>query len=437
MKPSLMDIFVLIFLFITRVGLPVLFLFLVGNWLRSRLDVRPRTPALVHRLEQTAKRLPPDLIPGAVLLTLLWIVALGATLARMFWGLGAVTNLSDNTPWGLWIGFDVLCGVALAAGGFTMAGTVYVFRLERFRPLVRPAILTAFLGYLMVILALIFDLGRWYYIWHALIMWNPHSVMFEVAWCVMTYTTILALEFSIVVFEKLKWHRLVKIMHAITLPLVIVGMVLSTLHQSSLGSLFLIVPHKLSALWYTPILPINFFVSAVAVGLGMVIVESTLSARGFKRPVELPLLSDLGKAAAVVLGIYLAIKLADVTLRGAWAQAFVPGLPSLSFWLEIILGVVIPMILFANRRVRASDRGLFRAAALVVGGVVLNRLNVSLIGWIPTGNMTYVPSVGEIIITFSLVLLGVATYAFIARVFPIFQQVGEPVHALSEVTSEG
>ncbi|HEY6946219.1 MAG TPA: NrfD/PsrC family molybdoenzyme membrane anchor subunit, partial [Candidatus Acidoferrum sp.] len=182
----------------------------------------------------------------------LMISGVYAAYIRVTQGLGGATRLSDQFPWGLWIGFDILCGVGLAAGGFTLAATVHIFNIERYKPILRPAILTAFLGYLLVILALMFDLGLPYRIWHPLVMWNPHSVMFEVGWCVTLYTTVLALEFLPVVLEQFRWNRALKIMRAVLIPLVILGVILSTLHQSSLGSLYLIVPQKLYPLWYSP-----------------------------------------------------------------------------------------------------------------------------------------------------------------------------------------
>ena len=173
--------------------------------------------------------------------------------------MGASTALSDSFPWGLWIGFDILCGVALAAGGFTISACVYIFNIQRFKPIVRPTILTAFLGYLLVIIALLFDLGRPYRIWHPLVMWNPRSVMFEVGWCVTLYTTVLALEFSPMLLQHLKWEFPLKIVKSLMIPLVILGVILSTLHQSSLGSLYLIVPHKLHPFWYSSFLPVFFY----------------------------------------------------------------------------------------------------------------------------------------------------------------------------------
>src|SRR5262245_29133729 len=229
----------------------------------------------------------------------LLLAGLYATYLRFFHGLGAVSNLSDQFPWGIWIGFDVLCGVGLAAGGFTLVATVHIFNIEKYKPILRPSILTAFLGYLLVITALMFDLGRPYRIWHALIMWNPHSVMFEVAWCVMLYTIVLALEFSPLLLEKLGWVKPLRIVHMFTIPLVILGVILSMLHQSSLGSLYLIVPEKLYPLWYSPLQPFLFFLTALALGCAMTIFESYLSFRAFRRQLEMNLLSDLGKVLVV------------------------------------------------------------------------------------------------------------------------------------------
>ena len=184
-----------------------------------------------------------------------------ATFVRFTKGLGASTNLSDQFPWGIWVSFDVLCGVMLAAGGFTLTAAVHILNIKRLHSIIRPTILTAFLGYLLVSAALMFDLGKPYNIWHPLIMRNPHSVMFEVAYCVMLYTAVLALEFSPIVLERFKMEKSLKIVGRILIPLVIFGVILSTLHQSSLGTLYLIVPEKLHPFWYSPLLPVFFFLS--------------------------------------------------------------------------------------------------------------------------------------------------------------------------------
>lgn len=363
---------------------------------------------------------------------ILWLLAVGGfavALARFAFGLGAVTNLSDRFPWGLWIAFDVLCGVALAAGGFMMAAAVHVFHLKRYEPLLRPAVLTGFLGYVLVIVGLLVDLGRPYRIWHALIMWNPRSVMFEVAWCVMLYTLVLGLEFGQVVLERLKRTSLLRMTRLALPPLVIVGVILSTMHQSSLGSLFLIVPGKLHPLWYTPLLPWLFFLSAVAVGMAMVVVEAVLSARAFGRTLELPLLADLGRATFVVLALYLSLKTADLAMRGVLAMALQPTLEGIMFSAEMGLGVILPLGMLAAPAIRQSARWLAGASSLVVLGVVLNRLNVAITGMLAGSGAQYVPSWMEVLITLGIVAAGVLAYRLIAEHLPVFPP--EENHLLS------
>ena len=356
---------------------------------------------------------------GSLVLWVLVLLGLAAASVRFSQGLGAATNLSDGRPWGLWIGFDVLCGIALAAGGFTLAATVYIFRIKRFYPLMRATILTAFLGYALAATAVMFDLGLPWRIWHPLVYWNPHSPMFEVAWCVMTYTTVLALEMSPVVFERFNLQLPLRVIRSVTIPLVIAGIVLSTMHQSSLGSLFLIVPGRLHPLWYTPILPLLFFVSAVGVGLAMVIFESSLSASVFRRPLELELLSELGGIIPYILGVYLLLKLGDLTLAGELGLMFEGSAASFLFLVELIGGVILPIILFALPRIRRSRTGLFRSALLVIGGLILNRFNVVLFG---LGGALYVPSWMEFAVTAGLVSIGLLVYTFTVQNFPVLHQ---------------
>jgi Ni/Fe-hydrogenase subunit HybB-like protein len=339
---------------------------------------------------------------------------------RIFAGLGAATNLSDAFPWGLWIGFDVMCGVGLAAGGFTVCAVVYIFNLERFRPIARPAVLTAFLGYALVAVAVTLDIGRPWRIWHPLRFWNHNSVMFEVAWCVTLYLTVLAMEFSPVVFEKLRWNWALKVMHVLSLPLVIVGVLLSTLHQSSLGSLFLIVPTKLHPLWYTPLLPVLFYVSAVGIGMAMVIVESSLSKRAFGKELELDLLDTLGKGVVVVLGCYGLLRFWDLQYRGNLPRLLEPSREAILFYLEVALLVVAPVALLSWRRVRANPTGLFAGAFCAVLGFVLNRLNVGITGMERGSGANYFPSWMEWSLTLALVAGGFTIFALAVKYLPVF-----------------
>jgi Ni/Fe-hydrogenase subunit HybB-like protein len=344
-----------------------------------------------------------------------------ATYVRFTQGLGAATNLSDQFPWGLWIGFDILCGVGLAAGGFTMAALVYIFNIERFEPILRPTILTAFLGYVLVIVGLMFDLGRPLQIWHAIIMWNHHSVMFEVAWCVMLYTTVLALEFSPVVLEKFGLTRIQKIMKRITPPLIIIGVLLSTLHQSSLGSLYLIVPEKLYGLWYSPYLPVFFFFSAVAVGCAMIIFESFLSARAFKKGLELPQLTEIARVSVVMLAVYLTMKIMDMLNRSAFSLLFEPRIETYLYWLEIVVGVIAPLGLLSIAKVRKNQTGLFLGAVLIIIGFILNRMNISITGMEAWAGVSYFPSWMEIAVTMAIVTLGFMVFSLAAKYLPLFK----------------
>jgi len=357
---------------------------------------------------------------GAGFLGLLLVAGAAILFVRYTRGLGAVTNLSDVFPWGLWVGFDVLCGVGLAAGGFAVTTAVYVFGWKRFKPIVRPAILTAFLGYVLVVVALLFDLGRPWNIWHPLVMWNPRSVMFEVSWCVTLYLTVLLLELSGVVFERLGWAKALVIQQAATVPLVISGAVLSTLHQSSLGSFYLIMPGKLHPLWYSPWLPALFFLSALAAGLAMVIVESRLSSRALGRGLEMPILAEVGRALAFVLGLSAAVRLFDLARRGVLGEALGRSREALFFQLEFVLGIVLPLLLLTIPAVRRNGRKLYAAALLAVVGFVVNRLNVSITGLEGGPGGHYVPAVAEVVVTLMLVGAGFGLFALAARHLPVF-----------------
>jgi Ni/Fe-hydrogenase subunit HybB-like protein len=343
-----------------------------------------------------------------------------ATYLRVFYGLGGVTNLSDKFPWGLWIAFDVMCGVGLAAGGFTLVAIVHIFAIERYKPVLRPAILTAFLGYVLVVVGLLYDLGRPDRLWHPLVMWNPRSVMFEVAWCVTLYTTVLFLEFLPVVFEKFGWHKPMEWIHRISVPLMILGVLLSTLHQSSLGSLFLIVPEKLYPLWYSPILPLLFYVSSIAVGLAMTIFESWHSSRAFGRALELPLLASLARVLAVVLSVYLWIRFLDLSHRHVWDVLLRNRIETWLFALEIAL-MLVPMVLLYQVRIRMQPGKLYACAVMVVFGFIANRLNVGTTGLEAGSGTHYFPRWSEVAVTLSIVASGFAIFRLIAGYFPIFE----------------
>jgi Ni/Fe-hydrogenase subunit HybB-like protein len=372
-----------------------------------------------------------DITRGMGILIVLILLGVAFALVRFASGIGAISDLSNRFPWGFWISFDLYCGVALGAGAFVIVATVEILRLKQFEPLLRPSILTGFLGYLMVIIALLVDLGQPLRIWHLMIYQNYTSVLFEVGVCVMLYTAVLTIEFAPVFLEGIKLPKIAHTLHRFSMPFVILGVVLSTLHQSSLGSMLLIQATRLHPLWWTPILPVMFFISAVGVGLGIVILESSLSSRAFKRGLEVHILKKLAVASVVVEAIYLVLKFGDLAAAGELNLLFSSGAMSVLFWAEIIVGAVIPIILFSQRAVRESSTGLLVGSLFVVAGLILNRFNVSWfaiqrvdpITYVPSfmGKVTYFPTLPEVAVSIGIVSAGVLAFTLAAKYLPLFE----------------
>lgn len=376
--------------------------------------------------------------PLVIVLLALMGIAFVIAMIRYANGIGAVSNLSYSYPWGFWISFDLFTGVAISSGGFLMAGTVYILQLKQFKPLLRPSVLTAFLGYIMVVVALLVDLGHPERIWYMMIHWNHTSVLLEIGICVMTYLAVLAIEFAPVVFEGLKMQKFAHFIHRFIMPFVILGVVLSTLHQSSLGSLLLIQPAKLYPLWWTPILPVLFFISAITIGLAMIILESSLSVRYFQRGLETDLLEKLAKAIPIVLAVYVLVKFGQLVISGDTKYLFTSGLMSLLFWAEIMIGVLIPMILFSIKRVRSSANGLLVGAVILLAGMILNRFNVSWLAvqhpdpltYMPAfmGNVHYIPSLPEVLVSVGIFSFGILAFGLAARYLPVFESKPHETH---------
>ena len=333
--------------------------------------------------------------PGVIVLIVLAVNGLIFLAGRFLFGIGAVTNLNNQYPWGLWIGIDVAAGVALAAGGFTSAALVYIMHRERFHAIARPALLTAMLGYTFVAIGVVTDIGRWYFVWHPLIMWNGSSALFEVGICVMMYMTVLYIEFLPVITERFlgkvnlrkffsflnkpleKFLRILdKGLSKIIFIFIILGVVLSTLHQSSLGTLMIIAGPKMHPLWQTPVLPLLFLLSAIAVGFPMVIFESMIAAKSFGQKLEMEVLTPLGFTVAPLLGIYLAFKIGDMVIRGTFVYLTEINTASVMFTIEVLFGIIIPLRMFLSKKVLETPSLLFTASALVIFGVILNRIEI-------------------------------------------------------------
>jgi Ni/Fe-hydrogenase subunit HybB-like protein len=361
---------------------------------------------------------------GTIIMAALVVVGLATAVVRFDRGLGAVTNLQDGRAWGLWISLDLYCGVALAAGGFLMAGAVYIFGLKKYYPIVRSAILTAFLGYLMVIVALLVDLGQPWRIWHMIIYWNPHSPLFEVGWCVLLYTVVLSLEFSPAVFERFKMKAPLKWIRAIQIPLIVAGIILSTLHQSSLGSVLLMMPDKIHPLWFTPILPVLFFLSAAAAGVSMTLFEVSSGSRLTGHAVDPGILRGLGRGTVRILALYLAVRLGDLLFEGKLQEIFTVGSYSLLFLMELSIGVILPLILFSLPAVQKSPRALSWSALSVIAGLVLHRFNVSLTALAPRTGTFYFPHVLEFVISIAIIAAGILAYMLANRYLHVIPQAG-------------
>jgi Ni/Fe-hydrogenase subunit HybB-like protein len=372
---------------------------------------------------------------GWSLLVVLWGLGGYALTSRYALGLGAVTHLSDQFPWGVWKAL-VLCGIAFAAGGFLTACMVYVFRMRVFYPIQRPIVLAAYLAYILSASgSLLVDLGRYHQIWRPIFYWQHHSVLFEVSWCVMLYTGVLSVEFAPMLLDKLGWNSVSRMVHAITVPFVILGVVLSTLHQSSLGSLFLIVPNKLLPLWYTPMLPILFFLSALVSGFAMAIFVSALSFWIFRHPLEPRVLTSLAKGMTPVLLVYLFLRVADLTARNAWVYVFRYPLQGTTFTVEMLL-LTLPLFVVLKTRWSGRRRWAFAAAIPVIAGVILNRLNVAWIGLLPAMHSNYFPSWIEITVVLNLVSYGVVIFGIAARYLPLFEHPDIGGHSRASVSGD-
>ncbi|MBW2467170.1 MAG: polysulfide reductase NrfD [Deltaproteobacteria bacterium] len=361
--------------------------------------------------------------PHTVVLFLFIIIGAAVAVYRMAKGLGASTNMNNLYPWGFWLGFDVLGGVAMAAGGFIIAAAVYLFNWKKYKPIGRPAILTAFLGYLMAIIALFLDIGHPFRLWHPSIMWQVHSVMWVVAIHVILYTTTLAIESSPMFFERFGMKRALNIVQKIMVGAVVFGVMLSTLHQASLGAVFLIAPSRMSPLWFNTMLPYLFLVSAIPMGLAMVSTESMLSAKAFKHEIDHEIYFGLARGTLIALVIYLVLKLFFL-FRDAGIGAVIDGsLEANMYILEMAIGVIIPILILASKQNRTNLRTILAVNMMVIVGVLVNRLNVCLFSmqeYTTSRGISYFPSAMEFLLTLGIISLGIFLFKMAAKHLPLF-----------------
>ncbi len=377
--------------------------------------------------------------PGVIFMVFVMGAAVLAAIGRYVGGISYISNLSNARPWGIWVGIDVASGVALAAGGFTTAFLAHIMGRHKYEPIIRPALLTAMLGYTVVAMGLLVDIGRSWAIWKPMFYWNFHSPLFEVAMCVMCYLTVLYIEFFPLVIEQFKDKvNLPSLLAPLNKPVntlltigdtilgktmwifLILGVVLSCMHQSSLGTLMLIAPTKIHPLWYTPILPLLFLTSAIALGYPMVVFESTLVSKSLKTKSESHLFASLTKITIFLLGFYMFLKIADMIWRGTYTYLLDGTVQTNSFIIEMLFGVIVPWIMLIIPKVRHSSTGVFIASTMIILGVILNRVNVFIVGYTaPVTKTSYFPSLSEMLITAGLVAFLMFVYRVLVTFLPV------------------
>lgn len=354
---------------------------------------------------------------------------------RYIFGLGAVTNLSDGYPWGLWITYDVLVGTALGCGGYAMALLIYAFNRWEYHPLVRSAVLTSVFGYTLAGVAIFIDIGRYWNGYNLFLPWrvNFNSVLVEVALCIAAYVAILWIELAPAVLEKYRGRQIwfFKKLEAMELrdrlerwlPVIVaLGILLPTMHQSSLGTLMVIAGYKLSPLWQTQMLPLFFLLSAVAMGFAVVVFESIVSSLAFRRPFETPMLANIAGITMWLLIVYLGLRFLDLLVRGQLGLIFQGNLESFMFILENFF-YAVPVLLLASRPLRSNLRWLFVASVSMLLAGSLYRFNAFLIGFNPGAGWSYFPALPEIFITLGIVAFELMAYLYFVKRFPVLPKV--------------
>jgi Ni/Fe-hydrogenase subunit HybB-like protein len=370
---------------------------------------------------------------------LLAIMTLGAALAvvRYAAGIGSVANINNAYPWGWWVGYGIMTSIALGGVGFTITALVEVLGRHRYHALLRPAVLMGLLCYISAIVMLMVELGRPWMVWMIMVSWAPTAALYEVGWCAFLYLNVLAIEFIQVPLEQLGWRRALSILRVIYIPIMLLGVTLSHLHQSSLGTLMTLIPHKINVLWWSDQLPLLFLFSAIMAGPAMAILEHLAAARWLGFPPRMDMLASLARIEAWLVGLFVAFQLSDLVVRGA-AGAMLSGTWfALSFWIEIGLGLLLPLVLLMMPEVRQNRRALATACSLIVAGVLLHRLNVAVIGLRVRHWETYIPSLGEIGITLGITAGAVFVFGVLARILPIHEELVSAASAHRAATPAG
>ena len=359
--------------------------------------------------------------PFTLLLGVLAAIAGVILVYRFINGLGAVTNLNDGYPWGIWIAYDVVVGSAFACGGYSMALLVYIFNKGQYHPLVRPALLASLFGYTLAGVSVIFDLGRWWNFWH--IFWpgyaQVNSVMFEVAVCISAYIVVMWIEFSPAFLEKWGMKDVKQKLNKLLFFFIALGVLLPSMHQSSLGSLLVIFGQQIHPLWQSGmLLPVTYLLTAILLGFAVVIFEATLSSTGFKRQLETDVLAPLAKVMYLTLAAYVVLRVAEVLIRGALGTAFAATWQAFWFWVEMAC-FIVPLVTLASASARRSASKLFVGAVLLMLGGFLLRINGFLVGYMTGEGWNYFPSLAELMVTVGIIAFEILAYIYIVRNYPV------------------
>jgi Ni/Fe-hydrogenase subunit HybB-like protein len=355
---------------------------------------------------------------------LLAIMALAVviTAVRFAGGISSVANINNAYPWGWWVGYGIMTMIALGGVGFTITGLVEVLGGHRYHSLLRPAVLMGMLAYVSAIIMLMVELGRPWMVWMIMVSWAPTAALYEVGWCAFLYLNVLLFEFATVPLEQLGWGRVLSVMRVVYVPIMLLGVTLSHLHQSSLGTLMTLIPHKVHALWWSENLPLLFLFSAMMVGPALAILEHLAAARWLGFAPRLDMLARLARIEAWIVALFLAFQVGDLVARGGVGAMLSGTWFAVSFWVEIGAGLLLPLVLLMMPEVRRSRGGLATACGLIVAGVLLHRLNVAVIGLRVRHWETYVPSLGEVGITLGITAGAVFVFGVLVRLLPIHEE---------------
>lgn len=347
-------------------------------------------------------------------------IAVILIIKRFIFGLGNVTNLSDGYPWGIWIAYDVVVGTAFACGGYSIALLVYIFNKGEFHPFVRPALLASAFGYTLAGVAILFDIGRYWQAYNLFLPWYSqlNSVMFEVAFCISLYIFVLWIEFSPSFMEWMSKKGLVKTMNRLMFVFIAIGVLLPTMHQSSLGTLMVVTGRKLHPLWQTQMIPLLALISAITMGYSIVIFEAIVSSVSLKREIEVPLLSKLSALIPWLIGAYLVVRFGDLLYRGQLGLAFTSGFKGIMFIIENVL-YIVPLVILSSASSRMRPKMLFVSAVIMLLAGAVYRFDTFLIGFDPGPGWHYFPSAQETLITVGLISMEIAGYMVIVKKLPV------------------